>query len=153
MELADIEIIEDRTEQSRCDRGFLTLKRLRLQNVYADGTRSEIYPCDIVKRPYADAMAVCLFHRGADRRIKVILKHGIRPPIFLRKHERFLVPDPRPYDAILEIVAGLIEESDGGDSPLESTAAREAREEVGFDVPPENIRLLGGELFASPGTR
>ncbi len=150
-ELLDIAVVEDRTAQSNCTGGFLRLSRLTVQNVYADGSRSEPYPCDIVRRPQSDAMAVVLYHIEG-RRVRVILKEGIRPPIFLRRHDTFVIPDPRPYDTIVEIVAGLIEDEDAGPGGLERRAGEEAREEVGFDIDRDRVHLLGGESFASPGT-
>ncbi|MEQ8768803.1 MAG: NUDIX hydrolase, partial [Planctomycetota bacterium] len=127
--LKDIVILEDRTARSTCTSGFLKVRRLTVQNVWADGRTSEPYPCDIVSRPSSDAMAVVLYH-VADRRVRVILKEGIRPPIYLRKLERFVVPDPRPYDSIVEIAAGLIEDEDAGPGGLERRARHEAREET-----------------------
>ena len=56
-ELPAITIVEDRTAESRCDRGFLTLERLRLRNEYSDGSRSEVYDCDLVSRRGVDAAA------------------------------------------------------------------------------------------------
>ena len=51
MALAAIEIVEDRTADSRCDEGFLKVERLLLRNRYDDGSRSDVYPCDVVSRP------------------------------------------------------------------------------------------------------
>lgn len=150
-ELKDIVVVEDRTDRSSCTDGFLRLSRLTVRNVYDDGSSSEPYPCDIVHRPSSDAMAVVLFHRQG-RRVHVILKEGIRPPIYLRKLAEPVRPDPRLYDSIIEIVAGLIEPEDAGAGGLEQRAWHEAREEVGFDIDRDRVHLLGGESFASPGT-
>src|SRR5690242_3839380 len=45
-----IEIVEDRTAASRCDEGFLRLKRYRARNRHPDGTASPVYPVDVIDR-------------------------------------------------------------------------------------------------------
>lgn len=153
MELRDIEIVEDRTAQSRCDEGFLRLRRLRLRNVYADGSRSDVYPCDVVSRPGSDAVVAVLYERRARESVRVLLREGPRAPVYLRRLKRFVQPDARVYTTLAELVAGLIEPEDGaGTAGLRRTAAREAKEEAGLDVPAETFEPLGGECFASPGT-
>ncbi len=42
--LLAIEIVEDRTPQSTCDKGYLTLRRLTVRNRYGNGSTSEPYP-------------------------------------------------------------------------------------------------------------
>jgi ADP-ribose pyrophosphatase len=153
MQIERIEIVEDRTAGSRCDEGFLRVARLRLRNVYADGSRSEPYPCDVVSRPGSDAVVAVLYEVDGARRVRVLLREGVRAPIYLRRNRRFVHPDPCEYRSIVEVVAGLVEEGDGaGDSGLRRRAAVEAREEAGCEVPVESFAPIGGELFASPGT-
>jgi ADP-ribose pyrophosphatase len=153
MELVEIEIVADRTAQSRCDSGFLRVSRLELQNVYADGTRSAPYPCDVVSRPGSDAVVAVLYERGANGGIRVLLREAPRAPIYLRRHKRFVHPDPRVYASIVEVVAGVVEESDGaGADGRKRRAAQEALEEAGCLVPADEFREIGGETFASPGT-
>ena len=55
--VAEIEIVEDRTARSRCDEGFLRLKRYRARNRREDGSRSAEYPIDVIDRPTLDAVA------------------------------------------------------------------------------------------------
>lgn len=159
MKLRDIEIVEDRTDRSRCDEGFLRLRRLVLRNVYEDGSRSEAYPCDIVSRPGSDAVVAVLFERrepeasGERRRIRVLLRDGIRAPVYLRRDKRFVQSDPRRYTSLAELVAGLVEAADGGGRDgLRRGAARETQEEAGLALAPDAFEPLGGECFASPGT-
>jgi len=155
MRLVEIEVVEDRTPQSRCDQGFLKLSRLLVRNLYEDGSRSEVYPCDVVSRPGSDAVVAVLYQvePPPERRIRVLLRESARPPIYLRKDKRFLHEDPREYLQILEVVAGLCEEADGPGLPgRQRRAALEAREEAGCQLPPEHFRPIGGETFASPGT-
>ena len=153
MRVRSIEIVEDRTAHSRCDEGFITVSRLVLQNVYADGSKSKPYPCDVASRPGSDAVVAILYELGADGEVRVILREGPRAPIYLRKHKRFEHPDSREYRSIIEVVAGLVEPGDGPDEDgLRRRASIEAREEAGVDRSPESFTPVGGESFASPGT-
>jgi 8-oxo-dGTP pyrophosphatase MutT (NUDIX family) len=150
--LRSIEIVEDRTSEARGDTGFLVLSRLRLRNEYADGSRSRVYDCDLMSRPESDAVAALLYRVDDRRRVRVLLRDSIRPPVFLRLHKRFVHPDPRIYSSLREIVAGLVEPSDAeGPSGLCARAAAEAHEEAGLKVPAASFEVVGGETFASPG--
>ncbi len=153
MRLRAIEIVEDRTARSRCDEGFLTLARLRLRNVYEDGSRSETYPCDVVSRPGSDAVVAVLYELDGARRVRVLLREAPRPAIYLRSLKRFVHPDPGVYRSLRELVAGLVEPSDGaGDAGLCRRAAQEAHEEAGLALAPQVFHVIGDALFASPGT-
>ena len=153
MKLRGIEVVEDRTGQSRCDEGFLKVARLRLRNVYDDGTRSEVYPCDVVSRPGSDAVVAVLYQRDARGCVQVLLRQSPRAPIYLRRHKRFELADPREYTELLEVVAGMVEPGDGaGADGMQRRAAVEAREEAGCEIEPDAFRVLGEGLFASPGT-
>lgn len=151
--LRSIEIVEDLTAASRCDEGFLRLRRLRLRNHYQDGTRSAVYPCDVLSRPGSDAVVAVLYEIDGARRVRVLLRDAPRAPVYLRHAKRFVHPDPRVYLSLMELVAGMVEESDGsGDAGLCRRAELEAREEAGVNVRAGEFHLLGGESFASPGT-
>jgi ADP-ribose pyrophosphatase len=151
--LRSIEIVEDRTARSRCDEGFLRLRRLRLRNRYEDGSHSEVYPCDVLSRPGSDAVVAVLYEIDGERRVRVLLRDAPRAPVYLRREKHFVHPDPRVYLSLLELVAGMVEEADGaGDAGLCRRAAVEAREEAGLPARAEDFRVLGGESFASPGT-
>jgi ADP-ribose pyrophosphatase len=153
MKLREIEIVEDRSAGSRCDEGFLRVARLRLRNVYDDGTRSEIYPCDVVSRPGSDAVVAILYELDAQGRVRVLLRASPRAPIYLRRFKKFEIADSREYTELLEVVAGMIEPGDGaGAQGLKHRAAIEAGEEAGCDLPSHAFRVLGEGLFASPGT-
>lgn len=147
-----MEIVDDRTATARCDQGFLKLRRLVLKNVYSDGAESAPYPCDVLERPGSDAVVSVLYER-VEGRVRVLLREAPRAPIYLRKDKRFVHPDPREYRSILEVVAGLVEESDPpGIEGLRRRAAAEAHEEGGLEVREASLAPLGGETFASPGT-
>ena len=155
-EVLDVEIVEDRTAGSRSDEGFLRVRRLVLSNVYADGTRSAPYPCDVVSRSRTDAVAVVLYDvvpdgPGGKHVVRVALKTGLRAPVFLRRNLSLVQPDARRYGVIAEIVAGMLESDDGGAAGIERRASHEAREEAGLAVPPSDVVPLGAEAFPSPG--
>jgi ADP-ribose pyrophosphatase len=153
MKLRAIEIVEDRTAESRCDEGFLRLARLTVKNVYDDGSESETYPCDVVSRPGSDAVVAVLYEVAGDERVVVALREGPRVPVYLRRLKRFEHPDPREYLSLVEVVAGLVEAGDGaGDDGLRRRAAVEAEEEAGYRPSTDWITVIGGETFASPGT-
>lgn len=153
MNLAAIEIVEDRTAGSCCDEGFLTLRRLLVRNRYEDGSHSEPYPCDIVRRPGSDAVVAVLYERDPEGGVHVLLREAPRVPVYLRKHESFVHPDPREYLCVAEVVAGIVEEGDSSGLPgLRQRAVEEAREEAGLEVDEGSLAPLGGETFASPGT-
>ncbi len=153
MELVEIEIVTDRTAQSRCDTGFLRVSRLDVRNRYADGSHSAPYPCDIVSRPGSDAVVAVLYERGERGVLRVLLREAPRVPVYLRRHKRFVHPDPREYLSITEVVAGIVEPDDGsGAAGRQLRASREAHEEAGCEIPAERFCEIGGETFASPGT-
>jgi ADP-ribose pyrophosphatase len=152
MDVLAVEIVEDRTAEGRCDRGFLKLRRLVVRNRYTDGSCSEPYPCDVLRRPGSDAVVAVLYRRRAGR-IEVLLRESLRVPIYLRREQSFVHPDPRVYTSILEVVAGMVEGDDPpGPDGLRRRAAVEAEEEAGLAVAPHQFTVLGGETFASPGT-
>lgn len=143
--------LEDRTASSRCDQGFLRVRRLVLQSEFDDGTRSRGYNCDMIERPGTDAVAVVLYRRAAGAKVEVLLRECTRPAVYFRKDQTLQVPDARVYRHLLELVAGILEEEDHGDAGILHRASLEAVEEVGLKIPPAEIRRLGGGYFASPG--
>lgn len=153
MRLLRIEVVEDRTSSSSCDRGFLTLRRLLVRNHYEGGQTSEPYPCDLVRRPGSDAVVAVLYERTEDGRVEVLLRESARVPIYLRKDEEFVHPDPRQYLSILETVAGIVEPDDPPGLPgWRRRGSIEALEEAGLSIEEGELSPLGGETFASPGT-
>ncbi|NOJ80063.1 NUDIX hydrolase [Myxococcus xanthus] len=151
--VTDIEIIEDFSSSARCDEGFLRVRRLRCRNRRADGSSSPVYRVDVVDRPRLDAVAVLVYRRGASG-LEVLTRMNLRPAAYFRKDSRdaMTVPDPASgYLRVEEIVAGLLEPEDKGEEGLRRRAAAEVHEEAGFNVRPEDIRLLGGGFFLAPG--
>jgi ADP-ribose pyrophosphatase len=154
-DVVELEVVGDHTKSKGSDEGFLRVRRLVLRNVRRDGTRSAPYPCDIVSRARTDAVAIVLYERGARadgrREIRVALKVAMRAPVFLRRRLALTQPDARAYDAVAEIVAGMLEPEDGGPAGVARRAVHEAAEEAGVDVPPAAVGGLGAESFPSPG--
>ena len=151
MDVTDVEVVEDLTASARCDVGFLKLRRLRIRNVYADGSRSAPYACDVMSRRDVDAVTVVLYEVDRERRVRVLLKEGLRPAVFLRKDKTLARPDAKPWLFVAEIAAGVLEKSDDGEGGIERRAALEAEEECGLAVDPATIEPLGGSMFPSPG--
>jgi ADP-ribose pyrophosphatase len=150
--VARIEVVQDRTAGSRCDEGFLRVRRLRLVNHYDDGSRSAEYPCDVVSRPGIDAVAVVLWHREG-KRVFVHLRRATRAPVYLRREKaaQLVQPDALDYASLEELVAGVLEAGDVGPEGTLRRGAIEAREEAGFALEPGDVRPLGGAFFPTPG--
>ncbi|ATB27124.1 NUDIX hydrolase [Melittangium boletus] len=148
--VTDIEIIEDFSSTAKCDEGFLRLRRLRCQNRRADGTASKVYRVDVVDRPRLDAVAVVVYRRGASG-LEVLTRMNLRPAAYFRRGKDMTLPDNASYLRVEEIVAGLLEPEDKGEAGLRHRAAEEVREEAGYAVRPEDVRLLGAGFFVAPG--
>ena len=149
--LERIEVVGDRTHELGPDEGFLRLKRFQVQNVYGDGSRSEPYDCDVISRRQPDAVAVLLYGRGPGGRIHVVLRSGVRPAVYLRRHKEFVQPDDGDHLLLVEMTAGLLEDEDAGPTGVARRAAAEASEEAGFEVPVADVQELGAATFPTPG--
>lgn len=149
--VTEIEVVEDLTARSRCDEGFLHVRRLRCRNRRSDGSTSAEYRVDVVDRPRLDAVAV-LVHRarqgGGD---ELLLRTNLRPAAWFRKDRQPVVPDERPFLEMEEIVAGLLEPEDRGEAGLRARAVEEAWEEAGFRVEAGAVKFLGAPFFVAPG--
>jgi ADP-ribose pyrophosphatase len=149
-EVVGIEVLEDLTSRSRCDEGFLHVKRVRARNRYADGTTSRPYQIDVVDRPIPDAVAVLVWRRGGSG-LEILTRKTLRPAAHFRRGLALPIPDRRPYLLLEELVAGILEPSDHGEEGLRHRAAEEVLEEAGYRVVPEAVGLLGGSFFLAPG--
>lgn len=151
-ELQRINIVGDRTDDVPCGSGFLQMRRLVLQNHYADGSTSRTYDCDIVSRRFPDAVAVVIYDVDDERTVRVAMRTGVRPPVYLRtQRDDLVLPETRDVRLLTEIVAGLLEPSDEGAAAVEKRAAEEAAEEAGYDISPDEVGPLGAPMYASPG--
>lgn len=148
--VAAIELVEDRTGRSRCDEGFLHVRRYTARNRRADGSLSREYPIDVIERPTLDAVAVCLWARGHSGP-QVLLRRQLRPAAYFRRGQSPALPEA-PYLLFEEVVAGVVEPGEKGFEALQRRAAAEVAEEAGIALPPERFLRLGGPVFMLPGT-
>jgi ADP-ribose pyrophosphatase len=149
-EVVDLQVLEDFSARARCDEGFLHLRRLRCQNLRADGSLSRPYNVDVVDRPVPDAVAVLLWRRGSQG-VEVLTRRTLRPAAFFRRDLPLPVPDRAPSLTVEELVAGVLEAEDIGTDGLKARAAAEVREEAGYTVAPSAVELLGPAFFMLPG--
>lgn len=150
--LKEISIIEDITSKSRCDKGFVRLRRLKVRHRYADGSESALYPCDIVELPSIDAVVAVIFWVDQDRRIQIGLRTNIRPAVYFRKdHPVKTRRNGKLYLYLLELVAGGVECRDLDEGGLRQRVLQEVYEEAGFRCSYEQVIPLGGGTFSSPG--
>lgn len=144
-----IEIVEDRTATSRCDEGFLRLKRYRARNVRVDGSTSAVYPIDVIDRPVLDAVAVVLWARTG-RGVEVLTRRGLRPAASFRRGQQTVLPEP-DYLLVEEIVAGVLEPGEVGAAALRRRAVEEVAEEAGIALDEDRVERLGAPFFLVPG--
>jgi len=144
-----IEIVEDRTASSRCDEGFLHVRRYRARNRRVDGSASEVYPIDVVDRPSLDAVAVCLWAR-TPRGVEVLLRRQLRPAVHFRSGRPRALPEPEVL-LFEELVAGVLEPGERGLEALRRRAASEVLEEAGLSIAPERFEPLGAGFYMLPG--
>lgn len=141
-----LEVVRDRTAESRSDDGFIRVRRVDLVNHYEDGSISRPYAYDCAEREAMDAVAIVL--HTADRR--VCLRSSIRPPLAFRAG--YALPLEGTTDPTLfEIPAGLVEKEERGEEGLRSCCARETEEEVGLVVPASSFAQLGPAVYLTPG--
>jgi ADP-ribose diphosphatase len=141
-------VVEDRTATSRCDEGFIHVRRYRLVNVAGDH-RGREYAYDVVQRRHLDAVMMALFDRSGPA-VRVMFRMAMRPPLWFRADQALPLPE-RPRTHVLELPAGLIEAHEHGLDGIRTCAARESLEETGLTVPPASFQPLGSSFFLSPG--
>jgi ADP-ribose pyrophosphatase len=145
-----IEVVEDRTGSARLDEGFLRLRRLLCRNLREDGSRSEVYPVDLVDREHLDAVAVALYRRG-EAGVEVLVRTCLRPGAYFRREREPPAPGGEGSLMVEEIVAGVLEGEDRGLEGVRRRAAIEALEEAGYRVQPERFVHLGAPFYLVPG--
>lgn len=142
--------MEDYTERSRCDEGFIRLRRQTLRARFADGSLSAPFPYDEVQRSALDAVVVVPHFRHEDGNDHVFLRTALRPPVALRSPDVWPVPERPSLGYLWEVPAGLVEHDERSEPGLRQCAARELAEEVGFLLPPEAMVPLGPPNFPAP---
>ena len=151
LELSKVEIVTDRTAANLTE-GYLRLYRWTLRNTYTDGTTSDLYPCDVVDRAGIDAVAVVMYAIYPDTRtVEVLLRETLRPGLMLRGQRDLPLPEQRERPMTWEIVAGVIEPGEKGQSAINRRAAAEVEEEAGFQIFAPAVIDLGAGILPTPG--
>lgn len=130
---------------------FLSARRDTFHLRYAGGETSEPFVYDTVTRERLDAVVVAVHFRAPDGRAHVYLRSALRPPVATRPMEARPVPERDDLGSLWELPAGLVEQDERSPEGLASCAARELREELGFDVDPARLAPLGPSSFPAPG--
>jgi ADP-ribose pyrophosphatase len=146
----DVRVIEDTTEGSRCDTGFVRVRRRKLSLGYGDGTESAVFPYDEAWRVNLDAVTIAAHFRDPQGVPHVYLRSAVRPPVALRPAEP-IPPLAAPTGGLWELPAGLIEQDERTPEGVVRCAAREIEEELGFYTDPATYGSLGGGMFPTPG--
>lgn len=146
-----VEIVSDRTSETRSDQGFLKVRRYTLRTIYEDGTKSADYKYDVVDRTALDAVVMVLFSPTNDpANPEVCIRTALRPPVALRGLRKLPVAEEATA-LVWELPAGLIEADEAHSDPVRATAARECEEETGYGPSVEAFSVLGPGVFLSPG--
>ena len=130
---------------------FLSAERRTFRIRYASGETSEPFVYDTVTRERLDAVVVAVHFLGADGRRHVYVRSALRPPVATRPAEARPVPERDDLGSLWELPAGLVEPDERSPEGLLACAARELREELGFDVAPARLAPLGPATFPAPG--
>jgi len=137
----EVEGFEVTSDERAGEGGYLRLRRMRMQLVLSDGSKTKEGIWDYVERPIGlDAVVIAIFRRRAGT-VEVLLRHGVRVPVQFGRPEK---PDRVLFP---ELVAGIVETGDD----LFQRASAEAMEEAGLRVAPGSVQLLGPASFPTPG--
>ncbi|MFW5740749.1 MAG: NUDIX hydrolase [Myxococcota bacterium] len=145
-----VRVVEDYTARSRCDEGFIRLRRRMLRTQAPDGTCSEPFPYDEVVRRALDAVVIAAHFEDEQGVERVYLRTALRPPVALRSRDQSPIPEPVDLGHLWELPAGLVEANERSEDGLRRCAARELAEEIGFHLPPEAMLPLGPPTFPAP---
>lgn len=135
--------------------GFLKIKRSDLTFHYPDGTSSEPFTVDRMFRGTDDAVGILAWFMTG-KTPHIYLRSAIRPALALRDYSSTGVKESKMVGNLWELPAGGIEPKEVGQEGILVAAARELKEELGFDLPPEKFKFLGKRTFldvGSSGTR
>lgn len=133
-------------------KGFLTLERLIVRNVYTGGRTSAPYRTEVLHRRGVDTVAILpFFFAGRPGRMMVICKSGFRPGLCTRQAMRLPVRDRRVYTSVIEAVAGSLEPGDRGERGITARARAELLEETGLRPIASGMVRLGSGFFPSHG--
>ncbi len=145
--------VETKSRLSSSEEGFLALDRRRCFLLRGEaGMRLERagaeFTYDFVRRWAPDAAAIVAYC-FIDGQPHVYLRSCVRPPLSFREEEdgSFQAPDGPCF---WELPAGIIEEKGPFEEAARACAARELHEELGFDIAPEQLQLLGPPVYPLP---
>jgi ADP-ribose pyrophosphatase len=139
-----------RSEQESAT-AFLHVERSVLRARFEGGEPSEPFTYDIVARERLDAVVIAAHYVDEHGRSMVYLRSALRPPVALRPREAWPMPERDDLGGLWELPAGLVETDERSLDGLRRSAARELREELGFDVEPDKLASLGPSSFPAPG--
>jgi ADP-ribose pyrophosphatase len=136
-------------EQRIGEGGFLSIRRLRLRVVGADGREHGVGVWDFVERPVGlDAVVLALYTRDpVNQKIRVLLRAGLRVPLVFGRPDA----DPARPMRLPELVAGIVEVGEETEEAIRRRAADEALEEAGLTVDASSVRRLGPAMYPTPG--
>ncbi len=153
--LKSIELVSDTSQAADPTQGFLCRKRYELKNHYHDNTVSRNYLHDIVYRHNLDAVGIALYRLKenflSDENIFLLLRKQLRPGLYFRNQFHVPLQDQTSQAFQYEIVAGIIETKDVGETGILSRAKEEAFEEAGVVLETKNIFPLGHAFYPSSG--
>jgi ADP-ribose pyrophosphatase len=118
------------------EKPFFELEHWKCQVEYPDGSVSETFNYDIMRRNHPDAVVILAYHIDECEPV-IYLRSCIRPALA----RRFV-----DSGSIWELPAGIIE-----NEPWEDAAVRETEEELGFSVEASQFRMLGPPSFTCVG--
>jgi ADP-ribose pyrophosphatase len=147
-----LSIVDDYTERSRCDEGYLRVKR-RVMTAHAEGRETDSFKYDVIERWAPDAVAILLYCKQNDD-TRILLRSAIRPPLALRSMPLVAgapFVEGVAHGELWEICAGIIEEKERSPEGIVQCACREVGEEMGIVLRPSDVQVLGAPFFPSAG--
>jgi len=95
-----------------------------------------------------DAIVVALWHRRPGGTIDVLVRAGLRVPLWFVDGAD---PSSEGPPLLAELVAGIIERGEEHEAAWPARAAAEAEEEAGLVLDERDIVILGAPVYATPG--
>ncbi len=131
---------------------FLKIDTNEVRFHYPDGSTAEM-KVDAISRKLPDAVVIIPYYKSEfDNKYYVYLRSCLRTAVAVADYSKTM----RMTDCngnLFELPAGLVDEEEIGELGLRQAVVRELKEEVGFDVAQESVRLqrLGFPMFSTPG--
>lgn len=144
-----IRLVEENAKITPED-GFLRVCRGELTFYYPNGEKSEPFVADRVVRRGDDAVVIVAFYRN-EGELMVYLRSAIRPAVALRNYRNSKILEDQLVGNFWELPAGCIDKGEEGLDGIIAAGVRESKEELGFDLKPEEFFFLGKRIFSSVG--